>query len=300
MSSRFLLIAREVGIIAGGAALVFACIHFGPRAINRFRFPPAIQMGSYVRISTDRSLMGTRAVFVFASNSCPLSMKSIEFHEQLIEKAREVGTAVRFVVPSEASAQWYATRLAIPHSQIVVDDLGSLGIRGTPTILLRNAAGRVEGLWEGFLPPNEQRAVVARLSGHLHSLESPPLDSLAIRPAPDETAPELPIEQQNAPELLSDFQVQNLDITHTVIDVRERKDYEPGPIKNELNIPFRELSVRARIELNPGLPTTIDCSSTDVDVCDLATAELLTMKFSNVSVLDRGSRGATCRITSIR
>ncbi|MGB8478770.1 MAG: rhodanese-like domain-containing protein [Acidobacteriaceae bacterium] len=149
------------------------------------------------------------------------------------------------------------------------------------------------------MPPNERRSLMARISGPGHTLSPPSLDGLSVETIPGEKP--FPVKAaQETTEELDDRSVFALGSTRKVIDVREREFFHNPQIRNEMNIPFAELNVRARIELNPKTPTVVDCSQTDVGLCDLAAAVLVSLKFDSVSVLDRGARGIACKITPTR
>jgi hypothetical protein len=63
-------------------------------------------------------------------------------------------------------------------SMIVVHNLTSLGVKGTPRLVLRDESGIVQGMWEGLLPPTTEHAVLARIGNGKHILETPHFEEI--------------------------------------------------------------------------------------------------------------------------
>jgi rhodanese-related sulfurtransferase len=159
----------------------------------------------------------------------------------------------------------------------------------------------VQGLWEGLLPLHEQDAVLLRVEGGKHILEPPHFEALVTNSQVGTSNSKVVFPSIPGPVLkIDEGDLHALGTNHTVIDLRERDSIVHMRIENEVNIPFPELDVRARIELKPDIPIIVDCSSVDVGTCDLAALSLVSLRFVSVSVLDRGFRGMACGITPAR
>ncbi len=71
-----------------------------------------------------------------------------------------------------------------------------------------------------------------------------------------------------------------------LLDISERDAFRRGHLKGAVNIPFRELGVRAPIELSPARPVIIDCSQ-EATWCQMPESIVLTLQgrgFSKVVV----------------
>ena len=171
-------------------------------------------------------------------------------------------------------------------------------------MILRDERGIVQGLWEGLLPPNAEHAVLVRIGSKKHILETPHFEELIRYKEPTDnnntSASSLPSRPVAGPTIeIDENDLEAIGKDHTVIDLRERSSFSRRGVENEIDIPFPELDVRARIELNPEIPVIVDCSSVDAGMCDLAAFKLVYLRFVSVSVLDRGARGMACRISPV-
>jgi rhodanese-related sulfurtransferase len=295
---------KDVLITTVGAIGVFTVFRLAGE-LRKLRSGPAIQVGSHFSIPGQSTPGDHRDLIIIGSDSCRYSRSSIEFDRSLLRTAASFGVQVHIIVPTSAAAVWYSSQLLVPSSMLVVHSLAALGVKGTPTVILRDETGVVQGMWEGLLPPNAERAVLIRIGNRKHILESPHFEEIisfkVANEKNDGSASSIP----SRPVPVSSTEIDENDLhaigkDHTVIDLRERNSLSRSEIENEVNIPFPELDVRARIELNPEIPAIVDCSSVDASMCDLAAFKLVSLKFVTVSVLDRGARGMACRISPVR
>lgn len=284
---------KDVTITSAGAACVYLAISFGGD-LWPLRNGPQISVGFPISIPGESTTDRHRELIIIGSNLCRFSRASVEFDRKLQGTAASVGLPVHIITPTSKSAAWYSDQLSLPSSSILVHSLVSLGVRGTPTVILRDESGIVKGLWEGLLSTTEQHAVLARIGERKHIIEQPHFEGVIF--SPGDSAPSLPA---RAPFEIDENSLHTLGMKNTVIDLRERDSFSPTEVPNAVNIPFRELDVRARIELNHDNSVIVDCSSINVATCDLGALELVTLGFASVSVLDRGSGGRACGISPV-
>ncbi len=71
----------------------------------------------------------------------------------------------------------------------------------------------------------------------------------------------------------------------TVLDVRTRADFARAHHDGAINIPFDELPVRGRIELDKSRPVVIDCSRVENAICRLAAHRLEGVKVPGIFAL---------------
>jgi rhodanese-related sulfurtransferase len=72
-----------------------------------------------------------------------------------------------------------------------------------------------------------------------------------------------------------------------LLDVGEREAFKRGHLAGAINIPVDELTVRARMELDPKKPHVIDCTQEERPRCDRAVATLRRAGFADLSLLVR-------------
>jgi phage shock protein E len=72
-----------------------------------------------------------------------------------------------------------------------------------------------------------------------------------------------------------------------LLDVGEREAFKRGHLAGAINIPVDELTVRARMELDPKKPHVIDCTQEERPRCDRAVATLRRFGFSDLTLLVR-------------
>jgi hypothetical protein len=284
-------------ITVAGAACVYCAISFGGD-LRRLRSGPPIAVGSRLSIPGESTTPRHRDLIIVGSKACRYSRESIEFDRKILLAAASFGLPVHIISPTPSSARWYSEQLSVPSSSILVHSLASIGIRGTPTVVLRDERGIVQGLWEGILPVSEQSSVLLKIEGRKHILEPPHFEDVVSDTRNGEIKGAFVSPKTFGPVLeIDEDDLHALGANHTVVNLQERTSIDLMPIENEVNIPFPELDVRARIELKPDIPLIVDCSSVDISECDLAALKLVELRFVSVSVLDRGFRGIACGIT---
>lgn len=96
---------------------------------------------------------------------CRFCRESAQFYQRLI---RETGTKRRVqlvaVLPQDVSeSRQYLKDLNAPFDEVRQSALETLGVQGTPTLILVNAKGEVIESWAGKLPAEKETEVLSRL-----------------------------------------------------------------------------------------------------------------------------------------
>jgi hypothetical protein len=97
------------------------------------------------------------------STTCHFCKESEPFYRRL---KQEVGQGVKMmaVLPQPVSeAQQYLNMAGVKVDQVKQLSLGTIGVAGTPTLLLVDAKGVVAKVWVGKLPDQDQEQVLAVL-----------------------------------------------------------------------------------------------------------------------------------------
>jgi hypothetical protein len=97
------------------------------------------------------------------SSQCRFCTESAEFYQALLKK-RTAELRVIAVMPQDLeTSREYLTRLGLYVDEIRQASLVSIGVAGTPTILIVNEQGEVTDAWRGKLRPEGERDVLNRL-----------------------------------------------------------------------------------------------------------------------------------------
>ena len=98
------------------------------------------------------------------STSCHYCNESAEFYRRLVKECEAHGVRTIAILPQAVNeAQTYLGNEGVKVNEVRQASLPSLEITGTPTLLLINDAGKVEHIWYGKLPPEQEKDVLAKL-----------------------------------------------------------------------------------------------------------------------------------------
>jgi rhodanese-related sulfurtransferase len=231
-------------------------------------------------------------------------------------------------LPDANAAGWYTRQLAVPESFVVVRNLAKIGILGTPTLMLVGRTGTIEGLWEGYMRPAYQDALLTYAETKNHIISAPALENGISIPA--EGVEELHAQFGSAAALtfprpsaaqeaqyvsrgrgqnsnvgivplrvVSESQLEEEIRSGQFIDVRDAIDFDFGSSRGSLNIPLHQLQSRGLAELDDKKPVLVDCSRTSTSVCDLAGYVLAAHGFAAVGLVDRGAHELSCNVSAV-
>jgi hypothetical protein len=110
---------------------------------------------------------GKRTVLLFVSSTCQYCSASMPFYGRLLDEQRQRDhfdvIAVGFEPEEQLRGYFDNHRVAIRGIRRATP--GELKFRSTPTLLVTNASGIVEGAWVGRLAPEREQAVLKVLRG---------------------------------------------------------------------------------------------------------------------------------------
>ncbi len=95
-------------------------------------------------------------------DGCHFCADSAQFYQRLVT-AQGAQASTRFVavLPGPvADSRSYLSRLRVPIAEIRQTELGALGVRGTPTLLLVDDKGVVTQAWIGRLPADREDEII--------------------------------------------------------------------------------------------------------------------------------------------
>jgi hypothetical protein len=100
-----------------------------------------------------------KTLILAISTNCHFCQESQPFYKTLIDRANGRVDIIAVLPQSLAEAQLYVQKSLAPSVQVVSARLDSVGVGGTPTLLLVDQAGKVEQAWIGKLDDQRQQQV---------------------------------------------------------------------------------------------------------------------------------------------
>ena len=124
---------------------------------------PSIQAGTKVSLPGIDWSTSTHTVVLALSTTCHFCSESAPFYQELQQqKPNDVRVVAVLPQPIEDSRN-YLNKLGVSVSDVVQSSLGSVGVSGTPTLLLVDNEGSVTGSWVGKLSESEAAKVIAQI-----------------------------------------------------------------------------------------------------------------------------------------
>jgi thioredoxin-related protein len=153
---------------AGVFILIAVVVLLGAKLIRRTFFPKiratsnmSASLGKKVSLPDVDWAKSERTLVLVLDKSCKFCLKSAPFYQKLLRESterRDLHVIAVFPHGVEEGKE-YLTHIGVDISDVRRATLESLGLRGTPTLLLVNKQGVISGLWMGQLPPDGESAV---------------------------------------------------------------------------------------------------------------------------------------------
>jgi hypothetical protein len=160
---------------AANLAIIVVAILLGVVLVRSYVFRSRVRTQSPaiagVETGTKLSLSGVewtaskRTLVMALSTKCHFCTESAPFYQRLAqERARNLNLRLVAVFPqtSQESLE-YLKGLAVNVDDVKQSELASLGVSGTPTLILLNSQGVVENSWRGKLSGDREGDVLRRL-----------------------------------------------------------------------------------------------------------------------------------------
>lgn len=155
-------------------AIVVVAVLLGGVLLKRYFFPgdavashnetPPIVAGTKISLSGVDWGKNGKTLLVVVSSGCHFCSESAPFYRRLLHEVAGGQVRLVAVLPQQIDeAKAYLTSLNVPIDEIRQAPLSSLGVSGTPTLILVNNTGVVTESWLGKLPPDKEYEVVSRL-----------------------------------------------------------------------------------------------------------------------------------------
>ena len=156
-----------VAVLLGGVLVKRYVLNDGdaPDAQNSVLRVPAGSKMSLPEIDWAKS---DRTLLLVLSKGCHFCSESAPFYQRLArDTSGRGGVRLVAVLPQDVNeGRKYLDELRVPINEIKQSPLESLGVGGTPTLILVDDKGTVTDSWVGKLPPDKESEVLERLQGN--------------------------------------------------------------------------------------------------------------------------------------
>ncbi len=201
-------------------------------------------------------------VILVVSRTCSYCARSKQFHQRLIAESKRLSLPVILDLPETRGAESYIKTLANGAPVKLRSDKGFLGVPMTPTLLIVNSEGVITDMWTGLMTSDEEAMAFQRLGQGDQTTDF-------FKGSLSESQIGRMLEQPDV----------------TLLDIRDRDSFGQNHRSRSVNIPFDELEVRARHELNQRALLVVDCESGVETPCDAADTILRERGFHKIAYL---------------
>lgn len=95
--------------------------------------------------------------------TCRFCRDSLPFYKQLTERLQGKVNVIAVLPQSQPEADAFVRDAGLKATQVISDNLGKIGIYGTPTLMLLDEQGKVKPTWVGELDSGRQQELIRAL-----------------------------------------------------------------------------------------------------------------------------------------
>jgi len=140
----------------------------GDQSFNDRNAVLRIAAGTKVSLPEVDWAKNNRTLLLVLSKDCHFCSESAPFYQRLVRDLEgKDGIRLVAVLPQDVSeGRKYLDGLGVSINEVKQSNLESLGVSGTPTLIMVNSEGAVTDSWVGKLPPDKESEVLGRLQGN--------------------------------------------------------------------------------------------------------------------------------------
>jgi rhodanese-related sulfurtransferase len=250
------LIIAVAGVV-GALAFDKVAIWLSPTNHAATSVASSALIGTHVNLEGATFPESPLTVLLIASPDCTFCRQSAPFYKTLWAHSRKSGIPLYVAVPSKSTAAEYLRSSGLDKATLVTWKSVGLTVDGTPTLLMIDRTGIIRRSWVGMLKGNKETEVLDLIASPSHLAEATlgTVDYKVITEG----------ELQARAEHVEPF---------TVIDIRERDQYQIGHRRGAVNIPDSELYIRSPFELKASDLQVVDCAGVKPTKCRKAAKAL--------------------------
>jgi hypothetical protein len=166
-------LTRKIDLLANVAIIsvalligvVYARNHLFQTASARLAAPVPVPAGAKLSLPGVDWAESEKTLVLALNKGCRYCSNSASFYQQLArETAGHKDVRLIAVLPQEVSeGKKYLEELKVPIREVRQASLDSLGVAGTPTLILLDKTGSVTAAWTGQIPADKEPDVLRRL-----------------------------------------------------------------------------------------------------------------------------------------
>jgi thioredoxin-related protein len=157
--------------LAANISIVLVAVLLATVLIREYRFtkndkPPTITTGAKLALPGIDWAKSDQTLLLVLQKGCHFCAESAPFYKRVIEEFGNQDTVqVIAALPQEVDeSKQYLNELGVQIGNIKKINPSTLGVSGTPTVVLVDGTGTVTGVWVGKLPRESESEVLNRLS----------------------------------------------------------------------------------------------------------------------------------------
>ena len=105
-----------------------------------------------------------KSLIIAVSTTCHFCQESLPFYKDVSVRSKGKTDVIALLPQPEAEAKAFIQNAGISATQIVSAKLSTIGVTGTPTMLLVDEKGDVERVWKGELDEKRRQEVLSLVS----------------------------------------------------------------------------------------------------------------------------------------
>jgi hypothetical protein len=150
--------SATVGMIV--ASVVLVAVALG-RPAERGDYDVGDRFESSAVLASD--LSGRRSVVMFLKTDCPFCVQSRQLYKQISDKAQSTRLVIVGYETRDVLRRRYVEEYGLDADIVATIEYGHTRLRGTPTVLVLDAASRVVSVWRGRLSQADEARLLAQI-----------------------------------------------------------------------------------------------------------------------------------------
>lgn len=163
---------------AANIAIIFVCLLLFGFLINKWFFSNSnhlvnnitasknIPSGTKVNLPEINWSENGRTLLLVLQKGCKYCTESSSFYQRLVDETRNYNNLklIAILPQTQQDSKAYLSQLGVNINEIRQSALSSLGVVGTPTLILVDNQGKVVNSWIGKLPESGEKSVIEALN----------------------------------------------------------------------------------------------------------------------------------------
>ena len=160
--------------LAANIAIVIVALTLATVVVKRYVWstnpnnqpnPLQIKVGDKLSVTNVDWRATNNTLVLILQKGCRFCDESAAFYQRLAKglKGRSDVRILAVLPQGESESREYLSKLGVSVGNVVQASPASFGVRGTPTLMLVNQAGEVEGIWTGKLSSEQEVRITEQL-----------------------------------------------------------------------------------------------------------------------------------------